>query len=39
MRETVLAQHENQRAAMSDNEDCVDSRCDKYDLRTCDYQQ
>jgi len=34
--QTVGAQHENRRAAMFVNEDCVDSRSDVDDLRTCD---
>jgi len=32
--QTVGAQHENRRAAMFVNEDCVDSRSDVDDLRT-----
>ena len=34
--QTVGAQHENRRAAMFVNEDCVDSRSDVDDLRTRD---
>jgi len=33
--QTVRAQHENQRAAMFVDEDCVDSRSDIDDLRIC----
>jgi len=33
---TVGAQHENRRAAMFVDEDCVDSRSDVDDLGTCD---
>ena len=34
--QTVRAQHENRRAAMFVDEDCVDSRSDVDDLRTRD---
>jgi len=33
--QTVRAQHENRRAAMFVDEDCVDSRSDVDDLRVC----
>ena len=34
--QTVGAQHENRQEAMFISEDCVDSRSDADDLRTCD---